>query len=88
MSVPGAVLSAPPTVPAGNGTWHTLVLTPAETAAKKQALAEYRTQMLALADFVGSFERTDEIFSTGEPQALPACWCRGENIAGRPRSAK
>lgn len=88
MSAPGATLAAPPTVPATDGAWHTLALTPAEAATKKRALAAYHTQLLAIADFVGSFERSDEIFSAGEPAVAPACWCRGENIAGRTRAAR
>ncbi len=88
MSTAGSQLAAPPAFPAADGAWHTLALTPAEAAMKKRALAEYRTQLLALADLVGSFERNDEIFSAGEPQAAPACWCRGENIAGRTHATR
>jgi LmbE family N-acetylglucosaminyl deacetylase len=61
--------------------WKTLPLTGAERAAKRHALAAYRSQMLVMADFLGAFDRPNELFIEGEPAAAFPCWCNGENIS-------
>ncbi|HEY7290036.1 MAG TPA: PIG-L family deacetylase [Vicinamibacterales bacterium] len=60
--------------------WKTLELTPAERAAKHRALAAFESQMLVMADFLKSFERSNELFIEGEPALPIPCWCSGQNI--------
>jgi LmbE family N-acetylglucosaminyl deacetylase len=72
----------------GGGRWSTLPLTAEEQAGKRLALARYRSQMLAMHDFIASFERTNELFVEGEPPPSAPCWCAGVNIAGRSSRAQ
>jgi LmbE family N-acetylglucosaminyl deacetylase len=66
---------------AGDWTWRTLPLTPAERAGKSKALDIYRSQMLVMPDFLKSFERSNELFLEGEPASPFPCWCNGDNIS-------
>jgi LmbE family N-acetylglucosaminyl deacetylase len=84
----GSVMGRLAGLRAGDGRWSALPLTTGEQAGKRLALARYRSQMLAMPDFIASFERTDEIFMEGEPAAPTPCWCAGENIAGRSSRAQ
>jgi LmbE family N-acetylglucosaminyl deacetylase len=76
-----ADLMPPGGFPPGGGHWSSLRLTPAETAAKRRALAAYSSQMHVIGRFIRAFGRSNELFVDGEPAAPPACWCDGENIA-------
>jgi LmbE family N-acetylglucosaminyl deacetylase len=79
---PGEAAIAPPAGGhAGEWTWRTFPLTPAEQAAKSKALATYRSQMLVMPDFLKSFERPNELFLEGEPASPFPCWCNGDNIS-------
>ena len=59
----------------------TLALSPREAEKKRRAIEAYRTQTLVIGDFMRTFETGRELFVEGEPMLMPACWCRGENIA-------
>jgi len=59
----------------------TLALSSREAQKKRHAIEAYRTQTLVIGDFMRTFERGRELFVEGEPASMPACWCRGENIA-------
>jgi N-acetyl-1-D-myo-inositol-2-amino-2-deoxy-alpha-D-glucopyranoside deacetylase len=84
MGTTDGTLGPPPSFPAADGVWRTLVLTPKEAARKKAALAAYKSQLLVIGDLVAGFTRREEVFVGGEPAAPAACWCRGENIAAPP----
>lgn len=68
--------------------WRTLPLTPRESAIKRRALAAYKSQVLAIAPLFDALERTNELFAVGDPDRVAACWCAGEDIAGRPPRAR
>jgi LmbE family N-acetylglucosaminyl deacetylase len=82
----GPVMGQPAGLRAGGGRWTALALTAEEQAGKRLAIARYRSQMLAMPDFLASFERTSELFMEGELPAPAPCWCAGENIAGSAHS--
>jgi LmbE family N-acetylglucosaminyl deacetylase len=77
----GSQLRPPAKFPREEGRWASLRLTPAESAAKKQALFAYASQMLVIGRFMLAFGRDNELFLEGEPARLPECWCSGENVA-------
>lgn len=77
----GSELRPPAGLPAAEGRWASLALTPDEAAAKKEALLRYRTQLLIIGRFMLAFARDNELFLEGEPASLPECWCNGENVA-------
>jgi LmbE family N-acetylglucosaminyl deacetylase len=55
-------LPPPPPAKIPDTLWSTLDLAPPELAAKQAALAEYRTQLAVLGDFLHSFCRRNELF--------------------------
>jgi LmbE family N-acetylglucosaminyl deacetylase len=76
-----AELPPPASLLTESSQWKILTLTSRERAAKKQALARYATQMLAIGPFLNAFDRPNELFLTAEPEGHAACWCRGVDIA-------
>ncbi len=62
--------------------WISLTLTRKERDGKRRAIAEYRSQLLVMPDFLGGFERSNELFVEGDQPVAP-CWCAGENISPR-----
>lgn len=60
-----------------------LRLTSGELAGKARAIAAYHSQVTVMPAFLRAFERSDERFVRGDEQPTAACWCGGENIAGR-----
>jgi LmbE family N-acetylglucosaminyl deacetylase len=78
----GAELEPPAGFPAAEGRWASLTLQPDEIAAKKQALLDYRSQMLVIGRFMQAFARSNELYLEGEPASLPECWCEnGVDVA-------
>jgi len=84
----GSELQPPAGFPPAEGRWASLMLTPEEAAAKKEALLNYHTQMLVIGRFMAAFARGNELFLEGEPASLPECWCNGENVATELPAAK
>jgi LmbE family N-acetylglucosaminyl deacetylase len=68
--------------------WRSFTLTPSELARKKKALAEYRSQLLAMGATITSFERENELFAEGDPDGVAPCWCRGLDVAAAPWSRR
>jgi LmbE family N-acetylglucosaminyl deacetylase len=66
---------------AGDLQWRSLSLAPRETAAKKQALASYGSQMLAIGPLMKAFDRANELFIEGDTVTIAPCWCRGQDVA-------
>ncbi len=64
--------------------WVYLPLPPEAIAAKRAALAEYRTQMGVMADFLSHFVRPAEVFAQWSPNQLLAAiaWIRGRVSLG------
>jgi LmbE family N-acetylglucosaminyl deacetylase len=78
----GAATVTPPLrLQTADAHWIPLALTPAESAAKKRALAAFQSQMLAIGPFLESFERPGELYAEGDADAAVACWCRGQDVA-------
>lgn len=70
-----------------SGGWRVLRLTASERETKKHAIESYRSQVIVMADFLRSFDRTEELFVAGDDQSVPPpCWCGGENIASHGRA--
>ena len=78
-------LLPPPAFPAGEGSWRTLTLTPAESAMKRRALGAYATQTLIIGRFLHAFMRPNELFIEGDIASPPACWCDDTHYATEPR---
>jgi LmbE family N-acetylglucosaminyl deacetylase len=64
-----------------------LKLSAVERAAKLRAIDAYRSQLQVMPAFMHAFAAADERFVVGDAESLPACWCRGENIAAPKKSA-
>jgi LmbE family N-acetylglucosaminyl deacetylase len=78
-----APLTPPAAGRANDWEWRQLTLTTAEQRSKAHALDAYQSQMMVMADFLKAFERPNELFVEGDPDAPLACWCNGENIAAQ-----
>jgi LmbE family N-acetylglucosaminyl deacetylase len=78
---PGTDIEPPPGELSRDWSWTTLPLSQPDRAAKRTALDAFRSQMLAMPDFLTSFARANELFIEGEPPLPIPCWCSGENIA-------
>lgn len=83
---PDAAIEPPGGALARGWKWTTLPLTSAERAGKRAALGVFRSQMLVMPEFLGSFVRANELFVEGEPPLPIPCWCSGENIAPAART--
>jgi len=77
----GPILRPPASFPAAEGRFVTLALTPAEAAAKREALRLYPSQMQMIGRFMSGFARDNELFIEGDPKSPPECWCDGANVA-------
>jgi N-acetyl-1-D-myo-inositol-2-amino-2-deoxy-alpha-D-glucopyranoside deacetylase len=76
-----AALAPPAPLVALGSEWKTLALTARERAAKRRALGQYASQVLAIGPFLDGFDRPNELFLEAEPEGHAACWCRGEDVA-------
>ena len=62
-------LHLPQQFPESEATWRSLALSPEEMQTKRQALLQYHSQMLVMAQYLLSFVRTNELFAA-EPQGM------------------
>lgn len=76
----GSALEPPAGFPPSDGRVVNLALRPEEAALKKNALLLFHSQLAVIGEFVLAFSRSNELFIEGEPMAMPACWCNGNNI--------
>jgi LmbE family N-acetylglucosaminyl deacetylase len=76
----GMDLEPPANFPAG-GAWRSLPLSESEVDAKRQALAEYATQVRTMGGFLEGFLRRNELFVDDSAAAAPECWCDEKTVA-------
>jgi len=78
-------LHLPQQFPESEATWRSLALSPEEVQTKRQALLQYHSQMLVMAQYLLSFVRTNELFAIAPqglqdvPQQRPWPCCPREN---------
>jgi len=78
----GTQLSPPENFPAAEDQWRSLSLSDAETDLKRQAIAEYTTQVRTMGPFLEAFARHNELFVDGTHKpAEPECWCDDRAVA-------
>jgi LmbE family N-acetylglucosaminyl deacetylase len=73
-------LNPPANFQAG-GVWRSLTLRQAEVDLKRQALAEYATQIRTMGGFLEAFVRHNELFVDDSAAAAPECWCDEKTVA-------
>jgi LmbE family N-acetylglucosaminyl deacetylase len=76
-----ATLTPPARLAIAERGWRRLNLAAGELARKKNALATYRSQVLAIGSTLASFERGNELFAEGDADDGAPCWCGGVNVA-------
>ena len=76
----GLDLNPPANFPAG-GAWRSLPLREGDVDLKRQALAEYATQVRTMGGFLEAFIRRNELFVDDGAAAAPECWCDEKTVA-------
>ena len=78
----GTQLYPPATFPAADDQWRSLSLSESESDLKRQAIAEYTTQVRTMGAFLEAFARHNELFVDGTHKpAEPECWCDDKAVA-------
>jgi LmbE family N-acetylglucosaminyl deacetylase len=76
----GIDLRPPANFPAGSE-WRSLPLGESDVDLKRQAVAEYATQMRSMGGFLEAFIRRNELFVDDGAAAEPECWCDDKTVA-------